>query len=223
MPESTSANVVQRPGLLTYISLALNAALLLLILIGIISHHHRQKEQRDHGWGGPRMEERGWADRDREGGDFGPHEMGPPMMRHGWHHQEFGGGEHGGCPMEGDPHGFGDGMPPDGDGRPGPGGFGGMNHFQPPTTEAMTDRFMLAMSDKLQLTDPESAQIRPIVQQGIAQLQKDMEAQKEAHDKMLADDAAKIRAVLTPDQQKEFDAMMPGLNAGAPPPPPAPR
>jgi hypothetical protein len=113
------------------------------------------------------------------------------------------------------PHGW-------GGGPGGPGGFGGgMDHFKdmtPPSAGEMTDRFMLALDEKLTLTDAENAQIRPIVQDGIAQFQKDLEAQKAAHQKMLDDAKTKIRAVLTPDQQKKFDDMAPGL--GAPPPAP---
>ena len=100
-------------------------------------------------------------------------------------------------------------------------GWGGPGEFaapQPPSAEAMTDRFMLALTGKLALTDPESAQIRPIVQQDIAQFQKDMEAQKTAHQKMIDDAKTRIRAVLTPDQQKQFDAM--AADFGGPPPAP---
>jgi hypothetical protein len=99
-------------------------------------------------------------------------------------------------------------------GGPGPGHF---DEQQPPSAEAMTDHFMLALTDRLSLTDQESAQIRPIVQQDIAQFQKDMAAQKDAHQKMLDDAKTKIRGVLTPDQQKEFDAMTADFG-GAPAP-----
>jgi hypothetical protein len=91
----------------------------------------------------------------------------------------------------------------------------------PPSPEAMTDRFMLALTGKLKLTDQESTQIRPILQDQITQFQKDMEAQKAAHQKMIDDAKAKIRPILTPDQQKQFDQMTAGF--GAPPPPPPPK
>jgi hypothetical protein len=162
--------------------------------------------------------------RDRDGGGpFGHHGFGG--MHHEWGHHPFAdrGGDRFGGPEEGGPppHGFNLDQPHGWGGPGGPGGFGGgMDHFQgmtPPTAEAMTDRFMLALDGKLSLTDQESAQIRPIVQDGIAQFQKDMEAQKAAHQKMLDDAKTKIRAVLTPDQQKAFDEMAAGM--GAPPEP----
>lgn len=89
----------------------------------------------------------------------------------------------------------------------------------PPSAEEMTDRFMLMLAPKLSLTDAESAQVRPIIQNGIAQFQKDMEAQKQSHQKMIEDAKAKIRNVLTPDQQKQFDQMTAAM--GGPPSAPA--
>jgi Spy/CpxP family protein refolding chaperone len=83
--------------------------------------------------------------------------------------------------------------------------------MMPQNAEAMTDRLMLMMTGKLKLTDAESTQIRPIVQGQIEQLQKDMEAQKTAHQKMIDDAKMKIRTILTPDQQKQFDQMMAGM------------
>jgi hypothetical protein len=230
LPSSTDRTVVvRRHGALTYISLGFNALILLLVLIGIVSHHDRPQPPRDRGGDGrmeaadrgERFDHHGFGDMreqgkqhdfaDRDDGGFGG-------MRHSWKHREFGDrGEQcpgdscsGGSGEEG-PHHFGMGR------NQGWGAPGGMGDHQPMSAEAMTDRFMLALTGKLTLTDPESAQIRPIVQQGITQFQKDMEAQKDAHQKMLEDAKTKIRAVLTPDQQKEFDAMAAGF--GAPPAP----
>jgi Spy/CpxP family protein refolding chaperone len=76
------------------------------------------------------------------------------------------------------------------------------------------------MTQRLSLTDAENSQIKPIVQSSVEQFQKDMEAQKAAHQKMIDDAKAKVRAVLTPDQQKQFDAMTAML--GGPPAAPAP-
>jgi Spy/CpxP family protein refolding chaperone len=93
-----------------------------------------------------------------------------------------------------------------------------MDHFKPmtpPNSEEMTDRLMLMLGQKLTLTDAESAQIRPVVQGDIAQFQKDMEAQKAAHQKMIDDAKTKIRAALTPDQQKQFDEMTAGFGTPA--------
>ncbi len=222
MPESIPSStertvVVQRHGALTYISLAFNALILLLILIAIVSHHDRPPQPpQDHG-GDRRGEafDRGghWGDR-----DFGG-------MRQEWKHRRLADREEDRRMADGSPamcdqdeSGGGSGMR-HGEGMRrdwhGPGEFSGDQ--QPPNAEAMTDRFMLALTSRLALTDQESAQIRPVVQQNIAQFQKDMEAQKAAHQKMLDDAKAKIHAVLTPDQQKEFDAMT--AEMGGPPEP----
>ena len=224
MPDSTITPgdrtvVVRRPGVLTYISLGFNALLLLLILIGIVHHHHEMK-QAGHDGG---MDRHDWADRDG-GGRPGGFEH----MHRGWHHEGFGGpgGEGGSCQMGGREHGHGFGMREhrgggDGD-RPGFGGprqegldGGNQGPMTPPSAEAMTDRFMLMLTEKLKLTDQESTQIRPIVQSGIAQFQKDMETQKQAHQKMIDDAKTKVRAVLTPDQQKQFDEMTAKMGAPA--------
>jgi hypothetical protein len=236
MPDPTSTTptdrtvVVQRHSVLTYISLGFNALILLLILIGIVSGHH--DKQRHHGdWGGGNCGHHEWAGRgDR---DFDHHGFGG--MRHNGADHGFGdrdGGDRGGWDHHDmgmdHPHGpdgnmlaFGPGGP--GGDKPGFGGFGGMDHFQPmppPNSEEMTDRLMLMLDQKLTLTEAQSAQIRPLVQGDIAQFQKDMEAQKAAHQKMIEDAKAKVRAVLTPDQQKQFDQLTAGF--GGPAAPPAP-
>jgi hypothetical protein len=110
--------------------------------------------------------------------------------------------------MKDDPHGWGS-----------PGFDAGDFHkpMTPPSAEAMTDRFMLIMTEKLALTDPESAQIRPVVQQSIAQFQRDMEAQKQGHQKMIDDAKAKVRAALDAEQQKQFDQMTAAFGTSAPP------
>ena len=221
MPDSTpsTAVVVHRPGLLTYLSLGLNALFLLFILIGFVRHHEARPGGPGGRDGGP-MECRDFG----PGGHFGHHDFGG--RPHEWGHHDFAdrGEDHfGGGPDEDGPppyefgadtsHGWGE--------HGGPGGFGGgMDHFQgmtPPSAGEMTDRFMLALDEKLTLTDAENAQIRPIVQDGIAQFQKDLAAQKAAHQKMLDDAKTKIHALLTPDQQKKFDDLATGL--GAPPEP----
>jgi hypothetical protein len=259
MPDSTSTTgertvIVHRHGVLTYVSLALNALILLLILVGVVAHHPRGPEDKGGGDGfarhheGPGRDGPDWAHFHH--GDFSG--MGP-----GGFHGSFGGRDGRGedCPMGGpggeardfgpgddrggwggEPHGFGMGQPrgwgggPPGDfGGPGMGGHPGMGGFDgggdgfigktPPSAEEMTDRFMLMLAPKLSLTDAESAQVRPIIQNGIEQLQKDMEAQKQAHQKMIEDAKAKIRAVLTPDQQKQFDELT--AHMSPPPVPPA--
>jgi hypothetical protein len=226
MPDSTPTTVVaHRYGALTYISLGFNVLILLLILIGIVCHPH-MRDHRHGGWGGGRFEQREQADRG-DGDRFGHHDFG------GMRQDDRGFGDRDGRDM--DPHDMGPdhrdmdmgdrhdgGKPGPGPGGPKPdfGAFaGGMDHFKPMNSEEMTDHLMLALDQKLTLTDAESAQIRPLVQDDIAQFQKDMEAQKAAHQKMIEDAKAKVRAVLTPDQQKQFDAMTAGF--GAPPAPAA--
>jgi hypothetical protein len=230
MPDSISTPgdrtvVVHRHGALTYISLGFNALILLLILIGIVCHHHHPRPPGEAGEGGPQGHHQ-WADRD---GGNGFRHGGDDRMHHGWGRHEGGGGpggENGKCEMGGRPDfdrgghsGWGDGHP--GFGGSDMGGGNGDDHFMPktpPSAEEMTDRFMLMMTQKLALTDPESAQIRPIVQSGIEQFQKDMEAQKQAHQKMIDDAKTKVRAVLTPDQQKQFDDLTAHFGPPATPP-----
>jgi hypothetical protein len=233
MPDSTPTTgdrtvVVHRHSTLTYISLGFNALILLLILIGIVTGHHDKREHRGEWGGGGRFEHRHWADRGDRG--FDHHDCGPMRGdrddrgpgdrddgdRGGWDHHDMGMEDH--HRPDGDKPDFGPGGP--GGDQP---GFGGMDHFKPatpPNAEEMTDRLMLMLDQKLALTDAESSQIRPLVQGDIAQFQKDMEAQKAAHQKMIEDAKAKIRAALTPDQQKQFDQLAAGF--GAPPPPPPP-
>jgi len=231
MPDPTPTTgdrtvVVHRHSILTYISLGFNALILLLILIGIVSgHHHKRHHHGD--WGG-RSGHCEWADRgdrgfghhgpmhgDRDDRGFGDRDGGD---RGGWDHHEMGMDNHQGW----DDHkpGFGPGGP--GADKPAFGGFGGMDHFKPmtpPNAGEMADRVMSMLDQKLTLTDAENAQIRPLVQGDIAQFQKDMEAQKAAHQKMIEDAKDKVRAVLTPDQQKQFDQLTAGF--GAPPAAPA--
>jgi hypothetical protein len=229
MPDSTPTTVdrtvvVQRYGALTWISLVFNALILLLILISIVSNHHNEQDKQS-GWDHHRGQHQ-WGNRGH--GDCDRHDEGG--MRHQWGHHDFGGGRgEGNGPGDGgqrgfgmqDHQGWGGGNRP-GFGEHGPGGPGEMGRpdkmgmpggmpMMPQNAEAMTDRLMLMMTGKLKLTDAESTQIRPIVQGQIEQLQKDMEAQKGAHQKMIDDAKTKIRTILTPDQQKQFDQMMAGM------------
>jgi hypothetical protein len=209
-PSGDRTVVIHRHGVLTWISLGFNALILLLILIGIVCHHHQR--QHEHGGWSRHHERQDWGGRGHDHGNFDRHDFGA-MHRDG--DRRDGGardddrgasGDRGGSDM-GDHHGWGDGGPDFGHSK-GPENFKPMT---PPSAESMTDRFMLAMTDKLKLTDQESSQIRPIVQDQITQFQKDMEAQKAAHQKMIDDAKAKIRPILTPDQQKQFDQLTAGL------------
>ena len=204
--------VIHRFGPLTWISLAFNALILLLILFGMAAHHHRQ-QMADRGASGDRCP---WQRGEAQGpGDFHRRDFG--HMHPSWQHDRFGEErEHDHRDWNDSGHsGWSESRPND---------FHGPD--RPPTpvpsTEAMTDRFMLLMTDKLALTDPESAKIRPIVQDQIAQFQKDMEAQKAAHQKMIDDAKTRIRPLLTPDQQKQFDQLTAGLGSHSTLPPDKP-
>jgi hypothetical protein len=216
--------VVHRYGALTFISLALNALILLLILIGIVCNHHHRHHHKHGGWGN-HHERQDWGNRGDGRGGFDRHEWnrgnsgGPRDADRGPGGECKPGQDGGGFGMKNDQPGWGGNKP--GFGAPGMGGpgFGGMeNHkpMTPPSAEAMSDRFMLILTEKLALTDQESAQIRPVVQQSIAQFQKDMEAQKQGHQKMIDDAKSKIRSTLDAGQQKQFDQMTAGFGTSAP-------
>ena len=104
------------------------------------------------------------------------------------------------------------------------------------------DRIMQAMTKRLNLTEDQQNQIRPIMQDEMTQimgLRNDSSlAPRDRMQKMRAirdDSNAKVRAVLTPDQRPQFDAMQqeqqdrmrqrrqqggPNGNPNGPPPPP---
>ncbi|MCE0483625.1 MAG: hypothetical protein LV479_05240 [Methylacidiphilales bacterium] len=211
-----SAAVVGRLWTLTYVSLGLNGLILLLILVGVILHHH----------GGPSPRHFGGRDRGdgrfcckmepRDEGRFFHHfGMMGPGPRSGWggfDRRPPGGGFGGGQgPMQG-PRMMGGGGP----------GFaprmmdGPQN--TPPDPAKMTERMLNHLSTQLTLTDDQKAKIKPIIQDQVTQIQKEMETQRQARQKEMDDTKAKIKALLNTDQQKKLDAMpMPGQK---PPPPP---
>jgi hypothetical protein len=204
---------------LTIASLVLNALILLLIVAGVIIHHHRHKHH--HGFGGSGG---------RDGGCFRGHcQMGGGDRFHhfggsGWGRQGGFGGHGGGGGFRGGNDGGGhDGNRFGGDGNDNSnsGGFGsgaGQKHG-PPDPAKMTDMVMAHLSDKLTLTDDEKTKIKPIVQEQIADIQKQMETQRQAMQKQIEDAKAKIRPLLTSDQQKQFDAMpIPGQKPASTPP-----
>jgi hypothetical protein len=209
MPDQTPAaperTVVNRAplGTLTLVSLSFNALILLLLLLGLVFHHHppgpppQEKFGRDRGWS-------------YEGGrdDMSFHQ-----------HQRFGGEGRG---WDG-ARGFGreGGMGRDGDQGEGREGFRGgpMHHdmgagspdwtkdTRPPSAMKLSDHIMDHLIDTLALTDAESTQIRPVIEAQVAQIQKDMEAAKQAQIKSMEDTTAKIRTMLNADQQKQLDAL----------------
>lgn len=184
---------------LTIISLALNGIILILLVVGFICHHHRHHHH--HGFGGGE-------------GCFGM--AGREGLGHGFHHFHggFGGGD-----MMGNSEMMKDGF--DGDRMEGHGmrhgglGFGGgmmerdgeRGQNGPPDPARITDKMLDHLSAKLTLTDDEKAKIKPIITAQVDQMQKNREAARQAHEKAVEDTRAKIKAFLTPDQQKLLDAM----------------
>ena len=91
----------------------------------------------------------------------------------------------------------------------------------PPDPAKMTDNVLNMLSTKLTLTDDQKAKLKPIIADQVTQIQKDMEAQRAAMQKDIEDAKAKIKPLLTPDQQKQLDALpIPGQKGPPPPPPP---
>jgi hypothetical protein len=189
---------------LTIASLILNALILVLLVAGAIIHHHHQHH--------------GFASRDgRDGGcfqgqrpmGFGPsfHHFGGMGMNRGWGGPDgFRGGREGGPPAMG-------GAP----GMPGMGGMMGGVKSGPPDPARMTDAILDHLSTTLTLTDDQKVRIKPIIEQQVAEIQKRMEAQRAAMQKQIEDAKARIKPLLTADQQKQLDAMpLPGQKPPAP-------
>jgi hypothetical protein len=204
----------------TTISLALSVLILALIVIGAIIHHHRMHH--------------GFAGRDgRDGGRCDGH----CQFGGGHHFHHFGGsgwGRQGGFDKRG-----GDGFRGGNEGGPGSGnndrdergpggapagmpGMGGMHGMMSgpmgkPDPAKMTDGILNHLSTTLSLTEDEKTKIKPIIEQQVAEIQKQMEAQRAAMQKQIEDGKAKIRPLLTADQQKQLDAMpLPGQKPSAP-------
>jgi ABC-type phosphate transport system auxiliary subunit len=108
-----------------------------------------------------------------------------------------------------------------------PGMMGGKKNG-PPDPARMSEDILNHLSTQLSLTDDEKTKIKPIVEAQVAEIQKQMEAQRLAMQKQFEDTKAKIKPLLTADQQKQLDAMPlpgpkpPAPNGGQPPQPPDP-
>ena len=87
-----------------------------------------------------------------------------------------------------------------------PAGMPGMNSGKPDPAK-MGEMVMNRLSQKLSLTEDEKARIKPIIDQQVADFQKQMEAQRSALQKQMEDTKAKIRPLLSADQQKQLDAI----------------
>jgi hypothetical protein len=181
------------------VSLGLNLLIIGGIIGACLAHHHREQEMK-----------------------ASPMAQGNPGFggMHGFHDAGMGWGHHFG------PGGF----PGGADGHPGMMGMHGMGpmgmaggmgrHEHGPADPAkMTDGIMAHLTQQLTLTSDEQAKIKPIIQAQVDQEQKDRETAKAAHEKAMADTKAKIRDLLTPDQQKLLDSMKgPGHGDAAPKP-----
>jgi len=198
---------------LTFASLALNALILVLLVIGAIIHHHLQQREfagRD-GYGGRCFQgcyQGGWGRHFHHSGGMG--------MNRGWGRPDgFRSGSDGGDGFrdrDGGPGALGGG--PDMPSRPDmsppmPGMTGGPP--SKPDPAKMTDDILNHLSIQLSLTEDEKAKIKPIVEQHVVEIQKEMEAQRVALQKQIEDAKAKIKPLLTADQQKQLNALpLPG-------------
>jgi hypothetical protein len=203
-------------GTLTIVSLSFNALVLLLLLLGF-AFHHRPPGPPPPAKMGP---DRGWAEQGgREGMRFHHHSRFGDEAR-GWDRGP-GFGRESERGRDGDDDRGGCGMACDGargegrngwDGGPMHHDMGGgapdwMKGMRPPTAMELTDHIMDHLIDTLALTDMESTQIRPVIEAQVAQIQKDLDAAKQAQMKSMEDTTAKIRTMLNADQQKQLDAL----------------
>lgn len=212
---------------LTIASIALNGLILLLILICFIAHHRHHKRH-GHGGeqnrGGAQMEGfRGGFHHHHHFGRFGGEGRGGPGG--GDRGRGFGGDRHEGMGMdrpgfrgegrdggpgrEGGKEGgrsFGEHRGGDGRGGMGMGMMGGRDRT-PPDPAKMTDGIVDHLTKQLTLTDDEKGKIKPIIEAQVAQMQKDMEAQRQAREKAFTDLKAKLKPILDADQQKQLDAL----------------
>jgi hypothetical protein len=211
-PSVVNPNQVGRLWTFTIASLSLYGLILTLLVVGAILHHHHHHCHHHHGF-------------DRHHGDFGRfHDRGPGDSERGWHHHEFGpgGGDRDGGEDHHHPGGL-DGDENHGAGMHGPGGMMG----GPPDPARMTDMVLNHLTQKLSLTDDQKAKIKPIIEDQVAQLAKDMETRRQAMQKQLDDTKAKLKPILNPDQQKKLDELrLPGQrpppDAASPTPTPKP-
>jgi hypothetical protein len=191
---------------LTIASLTLNVLILALIVVGAIIHHH----QKHHGFAG--------RDGYNSGRFEGQCQMGGPRFHHfGGMGMERGWGRPEGFRGDRDRDERGPGGPPPG--MPAMGGMHGMMDGPggKPDPAKMTEMMLNNLSQKLTLTDDEKAKIKPIVEQQVAEIQKQREAQRAAMQKQIEEGKAKIKPLLTPEQQKQLDAMpLPGQKPPAP-------
>jgi len=202
----------------TYISIGLNVLILALLFIGCIIRHH-DRHDRHHGFGG-----RGGGDGQcamqwgGRGQSPGFHQFGGMGMQQGWGKPGGFGGRHGRMGMGPGMMGGMPGMDPDSIGGPGMGhgGFGmhgmmGGPGVGPVDPTLMTETLLNHLSTQLSLTDDQKAKMKPILQDQVTQMQKDMEARRLAMEKAMDETKTKLKSILNADQQKKLEAIpLPG-------------
>ena len=173
------------PEAVSIASLVLNVVVVAILIVAFVGRHHGGfKGQENEGFqhGGPGFGGPGHF----EGGMGGPGRFG-------------GGEEHGGFG-----HAWGDGKFEGHEG--GFGHDGGPGHEGGPIDpQEMANHHLDRLSEQYALTDAQKNQIRPILVQAATDGQKSMEDEQKARTAAREAIRAKIRAVLTPDQQKQFD------------------
>jgi hypothetical protein len=195
-----NTNPLCRLWTLVFVSLGLNGLILLVLLIGFLCHHHRH-------YGSSRF-----ADYGDRGASFCM--MGEKGFGHHFH--SIGGHKFGMGPGYGRPDGFGReeefrGIGPMGMMRGENGRGMGMEKNGSPSPADMTDKILNHLSNRLSLTDDQKIKLRPVIEQQVTQMQKDMEAQRQAMQKLMEETKAKVKPILNADQQKQLDQIkLPG-------------
>ena len=166
------------PEAVSIVSMVLNVVVVAILIVAFVGRHHENFRGRE-GFHGP-----------------GPMGFGGPAHFEGMRGGDRFDGEH--------EHGFG------GPGQGGDGKFeshegGGPARFGPINPQEMADHRLDRLSGNYTLTDAQKNQLRPILLQAATDAQKSMEDERKARTTAMEATRAKIRAVLTPDQQKQFD------------------
>jgi len=233
---------LRRLWTLSIISFAFNGLILVLLVVGIVAHRPHAGFAPGPRWMPP-IDRPGFSEMPPPIGGPGSDRIPPPVGGPGFGGipPPVGGPGFGGMPPPIGGPGFG-GMPPP-VGGPGFGGmpppiggpgFGGMpppiggpgSDNMPDTgigqrpkgpllPAAMADIVLSRLAEKLTLTDDEKAKIRPIIEQQVADFEKQMEVQHAAVQKQFEDTKAAIKPLLDADQQKQLDSLpLPGPRDG---------
>jgi len=177
------------PEAVSIASLVLNVVVVVILIVAFVGHHHggfKGHEGFQHFGPGPGPGAMGSGERFGGPGHFEGGMGGPG---------HFGGGEEHG--------GFGHQWGGDGKAEGHEGGFG--HEGGPIDPQEMANHRLDRLSEQYSLTDAQKSQLRPILAQEATDMQKSMEDEHKARAAAMEANRAKIRAVLTPDQQKQFD------------------